>query len=145
MSRFFEALKEASRSNPDLSESVANGYPPAPTVSHSDPPPASMQGLDAAPVTWPDPPRSASAPKPEVSYNPPEPLETAEVEPPFRTAPALDTEAMFDHFAPRRNGYSGGRKMEITLDPKAPLIPNANGDLVLERYRRLRTKVQQLH
>jgi len=157
MSRFFEALKEASRSNPDLRESVPNGYPDAPTVNRSypdapavnrsDPPPAPEAGIDPAPVAWADPPRSAGTPRLEVPYSPPDlpPLETPEAAASSWTGTAFDPEAVFNGFAPRRNAYSGGRKVEISLDPKAPLIPNASGNLVLERYRRLRTKIQQMH
>jgi capsular exopolysaccharide synthesis family protein len=147
MSRFFEALKEASRSNPDLSEGVPTGYPEVPSVNNSDTPPAPKAGNDVAPVAWADPPRSAATPGPEIPYSPPDPppAETAGVDAPPRTATAFDPEAMFHSFTPRRSAFSGGRKIEISLDPKVPLIPNASDDLVLERYRRLRTKIQQMH
>jgi capsular exopolysaccharide synthesis family protein len=147
MSRFFESLKEASRSHPDLSEGAPNGHAQAPTVNNPDPPPARNAEVDAAPAMSVDPPRPVATPRLETSYSLPDTPspETAAAEAPGRTATAFDPEAIFNSLAPRRNAYSGGRKVDISLDPKMPLIPNANGDLVLERYRRLRTKIQQLH
>jgi protein-tyrosine kinase len=151
MSRFFEALREASRSNPDLNEAALNrNFEPA-TGDRSDPPPAPEPEIEPAPAMRADPPRTAATPveeipqKPVAPPPPPPPAETVQTGAPSWSATGFDPEAALNSFAPRRNAYSGGRKVEISLDPQAPVIPNVSGDLVLERYRRLRTKIQQMH
>jgi capsular exopolysaccharide synthesis family protein len=66
-------------------------------------------------------------------------------EPPDPELPRLDMspEDLFDTFAaPQQNGFSG-KTVRVLLDKKEPLIPHTSDRAIVERYRRLRTKIQQ--
>jgi capsular exopolysaccharide synthesis family protein len=64
---------------------------------------------------------------------------------PLLDAFAGSAEALFDTFTPTRGGFSGAKTVTVNLDRKQPLIPNASSDVIVERYRRLRTKILQQH
>jgi capsular exopolysaccharide synthesis family protein len=135
MSRFYDALREASRSHPVTSpdhewESAAE---PADT-----PPAKSLFGdfgvnepavpMDFAPQLEPaDPVRGQEVPEPALNFVPADLLNL------------LPT----DGLAPV-NG-SVGTKAGLVFDERARLLPHAADSVVLEYYRRLRTKILQQH
>jgi capsular exopolysaccharide synthesis family protein len=128
MSRFFEALNEASRSQlSPTDDPVPPTQADATAARQPDPAPIPEPVKDAA-AFW-----AASAPPEEASPADPPPLKASTFRP----------DALFEALAPKQRGFSGGKPVEIMIDRKAPLIPNANADLVVERYRRLRSKIQQ--
>jgi capsular exopolysaccharide synthesis family protein len=128
MSRFFEALNEASRSQlSPKDDPVPTAQADATAVRQPEPAPTPEPVKEAA-AFW-----AAAAPPPEAPPADPPPLKASTFRP----------DALFDALAPKQRGFFGGKPVEILIDAKAPLIPNANADLVMERYRRLRSKIQQ--
>jgi capsular exopolysaccharide synthesis family protein len=128
MSRFFETLKEASRSPVGSIDAVLNDREQS-AASDSDRSPV-LEKVNGAGVSAPPDPQP-TAPTAEVPRA---------AQPDF--APP---ESLFDAFAPRRRGFSGSKRVQITLSPVEALIPNATSVAVVERYRRLRSKLQQEH
>jgi protein-tyrosine kinase len=125
MSRFFDALKEASRSRskPNESEGGENWEALVPGGSELLNEAIASAATAAAPALAPEPERSAP--------------------------PAIPQEALFDLLGaqPQYGAQPENRplapKVQITLDPKARLITNTGDSVVTEYYRRLRTKIQQ--
>ncbi|MCX6628938.1 MAG: CpsD/CapB family tyrosine-protein kinase [Candidatus Solibacter sp.] len=123
MSRFFDALKEASRS-----QLPANGRPAGgegALVSNGN---ELLEGMIAsAPVAPP-----VLTPEPEL---------TPETELPGTPALSLDDEPAELSTEPQHGSFVP--KIRIVFDPRARLIVNAVDSVVAEHYRRLRTKIQQ--
>jgi capsular exopolysaccharide synthesis family protein len=150
MSRFFDALREASRSG-----NVANGNQPG------NPPPADIQEppLEGWVGPVPEDPGVSSAPPIQ-----PSPLAEPEIVAfEQNTAEAPSTKVLdrhdtgngkgwdavseelfhsFGSFAPPQSDLSG-TTAKVTLDRTARLIPNTLDPTVVEHYRRLRTKILQ--
>ena len=121
MSRFFDALKEASRSRPKPNESEAEGNWEAVLPNGSELLMESIASATAAaPVMAPE-----RAPEPE-----------------HRQSPAVLQEELAELVAPPKI-RPPAPKVQITFDPKARLITNAADSVVTEYYRRLRTKILQ--
>jgi protein-tyrosine kinase len=123
MSRFFETLKEVSRSQP-----VPNGNPPNGTqeglgTGGVDPFPF-LDPLELGPVS--------------------EPAEAPRLELPLEFPLELPPEDLLGAFVPPQRGLLG-RVVKINLDRKAPLLPHTADNSIVEQYRRLRTKIQQQH
>jgi capsular exopolysaccharide synthesis family protein len=51
---------------------------------------------------------------------------------------------LFDTFIPRPSGFPG-KSVRTNLDVKEALLPHTSDPTIIERYRRLRTKIQQQH
>ena len=133
MSRFYDALREASR-NP---AAPAEEWVPEPNPVEPPAPPAAIferpGATEPAPQAAPEPvrPRKVAAmPAPA-----PEPIVTAE--------DLLDLTFRPDR--PAAAGESMGTKAPIVFDEQARLLPHSNDSIVLEHYRRLRTKMLQQH
>ena len=116
MSRFYDALKEASRS-----QSNANGNP------------LGGGGALVSDVSEPLHEAIASAPVTPPVLTP---------EPVLTETPALPHDELVDLATQPRNG-SFPPKIRIVFDPKARLMMNAADSVVAEYYRRLRTKILQ--
>ena len=118
MSRFYDALREASRS----------GQPLTGNASEPEWNAVELDGIELPPL-------------PEISPVIDEPVAAA--------APALDepwASPVVEEFssfteAPQRGPL--GTEMHVALDQKARLIPNVVNPVVVEHYRRLRTKILQ--
>ena len=117
MSRFFDALKEASRSRQKPNESEAEGNWEAVLPDGSE---LLMESIASATAAAP-----VMAPEPEL-----------------RQSPAVLQEELADLIAPPEK-RPPAPKVQITFDPKARLITNAADSVVTEYYRRLRTKILQ--
>src|SRR5205823_13461697 len=126
MSRFFETLNEASRS-----QMIPGANPP-------EPPADSPPGTSAEAVGVRHTPAAHGA-LPDIPMPQPSPVEI----PPVKIHNFHPHEAFFEAFASQRNGFTGGTTVQIALDAKECLIPNATSAAVVERYRRLRSKLQQ--
>lgn len=134
MSRFFETLKEVSRS-----EITPNGTPPPPDVPAANG--ANAAALDLEKGAWQAQPAMA----PGVT-------ETAGHLPADATRPFAE---MLDAIAPVAPAppvspvpepvdmYS--RVLPVKIEPSAPLMPHTTDSSIVEQYRRLRTKIQQQH
>ena len=124
MSRFFETLKEVGRSQLVPNEAPSNGNPNTAETSGLD----SFPQFETAeaiplPVVEPPEPEMPSCELPRMSISPEELLET---------------------YAPRRSGFTV-KTVRVNLDKNQPLIPHTGDAVIVERYRRLRTKIQQQH
>ena len=112
MSRFYEALKEASRRSPAMEErSWRPGWEPGDTAA------ASSAGSDARGGSGT---AGGSIATPEL--------------------PAVE-ELLTEPAGRPKNGL--GVPTQLSLDKKAPLIPEAADPVIVEHYRRLRTKILQ--
>ena len=123
MSRFFDALKEASRSRPKPKEGEAEGNWEAVLPNGSE---LLMESI-----------ASATAAAPVMA-----PERKREAEPEPRQSPAALREEPAELVAPAES-RPPAPKVQITFDPKARLITNAADSVVTEYYRRLRTKILQ--
>jgi capsular exopolysaccharide synthesis family protein len=119
MSRYFETLKEVSRTQNPPVEAPAkdkikdvNGWLDA----------ASVESLPPA-----APPVPPAAPEPR--------LEVSAVTPQAIAPQATPT--------PERGNKLTVRTMPFRLDPKLPLMPHTEDKCIVEQYRKLRTKIQQ--
>lgn len=118
MSRFYDALKEASRS-----PSKANGNPVEGAGGVvSDGNELLNRAITSAPVT--------------------PPALTPESEPERSETPALPHDELVE-LAARPETGSVAPKIRIVFDPRARLITNAADSVVSEHYKRLRTKILQ--
>jgi protein-tyrosine kinase len=150
MSRFFETLKEVSRSQLLGDETLvspetagASDRIPVPEPPVQKKPPVARQ----APSATPPPPvaKPVVPAEPPPATQPPAP-EPSKIELPSLKLPDLASpEALFEAISPRRSVISGWKAVHVRIDEREPLIPNASGDMIVERYRRLRTKIQQQH
>jgi len=162
MSRFYDALKEAGRSHgaadgtPLESEWETQGAPgsEAPTLNETDI--SAMEPEPGGDFPKPEPASEAlqedllhlagiSSPRANGSASPPadgnngDALNGADVE-----EPKLDTVSPGQESpSPAINAFQA--KTEISFDPSARLIPQAVESIVVEHYRRLRTKILQQH
>src|SRR5689334_3726353 len=133
MSRFYEALREASR------------RPPAPPADECVP--ERDPAEHAAPVAALFDRLSEAEPAPQPA--PEAPQKTAAAVPPVREA-LIDPEDLLDlaFKGPNRQTATQeavGNRTSIVFHPKARLLPQSNDSMVLEHYRRLRTKILQQH
>jgi protein-tyrosine kinase len=135
MSRFFETLKEVSRSQQIPNETLRNAEPEAATVTDSDRAPVPDIPIEIPARLFADLPLPPDPPPPGAPS----------VDLPFPKLPDMNHEALYGGFARRQKSFSGGKTVEVKVDAKAPLLPNAVGGMAMERYRRLRTKIQQQH
>lgn len=138
MSRFYDALREAGRPQPaeklPEDEWGAKGSP-----AENVPPQAFFDSLRV--------PEPASQ---IVLVPEPEPAQAAVVEPVPGPGPAVTAEDLMDlalhppdSAVPKRE--LAGTKAKITFDRRARVLPHATNSVVLEHYRRLRTKLLQQH
>jgi capsular exopolysaccharide synthesis family protein len=127
MSRYYDILKEVSRSQP-----LPNAPPPSKSAEEFE------NELGVNHSVW-DSPENTVYPASEPPHRPEPDIEMGR--PPVFEK---DThEILFESLAPR--AFNGGKKAAVILDRKEVLIPNAMDDAVVERYRRLRTKILQQH
>ena len=117
MSRFFETLKEVGRSQ--LTANAGTDKPNSEELR--------ADGLETLMAGLPDLPPVARAEAPSTELPPLTPVD--------RDSPRPD--------APL-NG-SIGKEIPAAFNPIAPLIPHTNDIVILEHYRKLRTKIQQQH
>jgi capsular exopolysaccharide synthesis family protein len=123
MSRFYNALREASRWQPSKESGWDGLTPPSETESAAAP---SSPEATAAPAAT----AAATATATQVEAPP---IHVFEEEfQAFSTPPET---------APRRGFF--GRQADVNLDQKARLIPHAVDPGVVEHYRKLRTKIMQ--
>ncbi len=123
MSRFYDALREASRSGQSLTGSASEPEWNA----------IEIDGIDIPPL--PD-----ISPIPEAIETP----AAAPVEP--WSTPAADMDdvaALIDPLAPARPEKAPVPPVRISIDRTARLIPNVVNPAIVEHYRRLRTKILQ--
>lgn len=120
MSRFYDALKEANRSrqNPEGDPGDAEWAV------------LGMNAIEVPPVT--ESQNGSHVAAPALQH-------TAERADGLWNSTA---EEVLNSFAPPKNG-SVGTSAKVTLDQKARLIPHAVDPVVMEHYRRLRTKILQ--
>jgi len=130
MSRYFETLKEVSRTQ--------NLPVEAPT--HERMMEVVSGGLDATPVeSLPPAPPAPADPMPA----PPAPrIEVSSVAPQTAAAPAA-VAAPAAAPASRQRKELAVRTVPFRLDPKLPLMPHTEDNCIVEQYRKLRTKIQQ--
>ena len=117
MSRFFDALKEASRSRPNVNENPAGGEWETLATNGNE---LLNEAIASAAVT-----HTVSTPEPKLT-----------------ATPALLPKDVPD-LAARPEDKSFGSKIQIALDTGARLITNTADTVVAEYYRRLRTKILQ--
>src|SRR5580765_7128085 len=120
MSRFFDALKEASRSRSKPNESEAEGNWEAVIPNGSE---LLMEAIASATAAAP-----VMAPEPEPNQSP---------------APLHEEHEVLVDLSAQAQNRLLAPKIQITFDPKARLITNAADTVVTEYYRRLRTKILQ--
>jgi capsular exopolysaccharide synthesis family protein len=140
MSRFYDALKEASRS-----QEKSNGTP-----SEGEPnvEPAGKASSVEAPIQYPevdaDPQTEMRERKP--NFLPLELLEEAAVKA-NGSIPLLEPhpEALKNTSVENPPSHSPKEKIQISFDPTARLITQAADTVVVEHYRKLRTKILQQH
>jgi capsular exopolysaccharide synthesis family protein len=119
MSRFFDALKEASRSRPNANGNAARDeWQAVETDAHE----LLNEAISSAAVT-----PSVLRPEPKRTETP---------------VPALPHGGPVETATQQQNG-AFSPTTRIALDPKARLIANTSDSVVGEYYRRLRTKIQQ--
>jgi capsular exopolysaccharide synthesis family protein len=139
MSRFYDALREASR-NPAVPPPADEWVPEPNQAEPASEPAALFDRLSAtpAPQAAPEPirqrntaamPTAVPTPVPEPSVTPEDLLDLA-FQRPNRPATTEETP---------------GNKTPIVFDAQARLLPHSNDSIVLEHYRRLRTKILQQH
>jgi capsular exopolysaccharide synthesis family protein len=116
MSRFFETLRELSRSSV-----VSNGAP------------SEEKGEESGTDGFTNFPLMDLSPDAATSESADEPLGSR-----FFGGGFLDA------FAPRRNGMAS-KTVNVAIERKVPLIPHTTDNSIVEHYRRLRTKIQQQH
>lgn len=126
MSRFFETLKEVSRSQLVPNEPPPNehadglgtsGFEKLPPIEEPDLPEIPL--IAVGPVSVP----AGESEVPKVDFSP---------------------EELFESIAPQRDTFSP-TAVKVSLDRNEPLLPHTSDSAIIERYRRLRTKIQQQH
>jgi capsular exopolysaccharide synthesis family protein len=126
MSRFYDALREVSRSQPVQPPQPTEDAPPDPVYLDFD------KGKPAPPIPF--------TPKPETVKAPTAPV--------FQPEMDVTPEELLDRAFQPENGSGSrsapGTNARIALDQRARLLPNATG-AIGEHYRRLRTKILQQH
>jgi len=136
MSRFYDALREASR-NPAATPPPDEWAPEPNPVEPATPPAAlfDLPGITGA--------------APQVAPEAASPRNTGTI-PTAAPEPSVTPEDLLDLAFQRPNRPTAaqevvGEKTTIVLDERARLLPHSNDAIVLEHYRRLRTKILQQH
>jgi polysaccharide biosynthesis transport protein len=138
MSRFYDALREAGR--PQAGKLPTDEWEAKGSPTENAPPQETV-------FENPRVPEPAS----QIAFAPePEPAEVTAVEPVLGAGPVVTPEDLLDlalhpqdSAAPKRE--LAGIKARIAIDKRARVLPHATDSVVLEHYRRLRTKILQQH
>jgi len=140
MSRFYDALKEASRLQAKVNETPADGEPNILVA-------ASAPGIDVPPVMdleVGDPPPTPEVRPSQADFLPPELLEVPAKS--NGSSPKPQPDVLSQNIATEHPVRDVPKEKKlITFDPAARLITQAADAAVVEHYRRLRTKLLQQH